>query len=277
MENNIVEMNQQGSAVVAQQGGAVTPMELLRHAMDAGADLDRLERLMDLQDRYEANLARKAFAEDMAKFKENPPTIYKDKHVDFKTDKGRTQYDHATIGNVTELIVEALARHGFSHRWVPTQRDGQVIVTCVITHRLGYKEETTLQSAPDTSGGKNGIQSIMSAQTYLQRHSLLAAVGLATKDQIDDDGAGTGSEPAPDVAQWIAKANAAPTGKDLSGVWEAGAPKFEAVGDDAGRTQFLAAVEARKVAIVAAKAGGANKSSRINDIVGKAAPQEPQQ
>lgn len=275
MENNIVEMNQQGGAVVAQQGGAVTPMELLRHAMDAGADLDRLERLMDLQDRYEANLARKAFAEDMAKFKENPPTIYKDKHVDFKTDKGRTQYDHATIGNVTELIVEALARHGFSHRWVPTQRDGQVIVTCVITHRLGYKEETTLQSAPDISGGKNGIQSIISAQSYLQRHSLLAAVGLATKDQVDDDGAN--AEPAPDVAQWCAKAEAAPTGKDLAAVWDAGSPKFDAANDTAGRAKFLEAVEARKAAIVAAKAGGANKSSRLNDIVGKAAPQEPQQ
>ena len=112
MNNDIIEHEPQAQhAPVAQRAAsavaAVTPMDLLRHAMDSGADLDRLEKLMGLQERWEANEARKAFADAMADFKKNPPTIFKDKHVGFKTDKGRTEYDHATIGNVVDKVVGA--------------------------------------------------------------------------------------------------------------------------------------------------------------------------
>lgn len=177
----------QPRAVAQQSSGAVTPAELLRYALDSGADLDRLEKLMDLQERHEANQARKAFADDMARFKEHPITIIKDKTVDYGEGAKRTIYDHATIGNVVEKIVPALAQYGFSHRWDLEQNNGQVIVTCVITHKLGHSQSTTLMAAPDASGGKNGIQSVISAKTYLERHTLLAATGLATKDQEDDD------------------------------------------------------------------------------------------
>jgi hypothetical protein len=175
-------------AIAPRQAGAVTPSDLLRHALDSGADLDRLEKLMDLQQKYEANEARKAFADDMARFKARPLIIKKDNLVSYGEGKNKTEYMHATIGNVVDVIVPALAEFGFSHRWDLAQRDGQVIVTCVITHRLGHSQETTLMAAPDASGGKNGIQSVISAKTYLQRHTLLAATGAATMDQPDDDG-----------------------------------------------------------------------------------------
>ena len=40
---------------------SVQPAELLRIAINNGADLDRLEKLMDMQERWEANEARKAY------------------------------------------------------------------------------------------------------------------------------------------------------------------------------------------------------------------------
>lgn len=168
---------------------AATPADLVRYALESGADLDRLERLMELQLKWEANQARKAFVEAMSEFKLHPPTIYKDKHVEFRTDKGITAYDHATIGNVVEKVVAALAEHGFSHRWIPHRSEGGMIsITCVITHKLGHSEETTLEAGLDQSGGKNNIQAMISTKSYLERHSLLAATGLATKDTPDDDG-----------------------------------------------------------------------------------------
>lgn len=175
--------------IAATPANAVTPADLLRIAVDSGADLERLEKLMSLQERWEADQARKAFADDMARFKLKPLTIIKDKTVDYGEGSKRTIYDHATIGNVVDVIVPQLAEFGFSHRWDIDQRDGQVIVTCVITHRLGHSQETTLMAAPDSSGGKNGIQSVISTTTYLKRHTLLAATGAATRDQPDDDGA----------------------------------------------------------------------------------------
>lgn len=203
-----------------------TPADLIRYAMESGADLDRLERLMDMQEKWERREAEKAFADAMAAFKLNPPTIVKDKHVRFKTEKGITEYDHATIGNVTGLIIEALAQHGFSHSWKTEQRDELVIVTCTITHRMGHAQSVSLMANPDRSGGKNAIQSIISAQTYLQRHTLLAATGLATHDQDDDDGSAAGARGTDlrteEADEWISKARACKTIAELDNVWAAG-------------------------------------------------------
>lgn len=193
---------------------AATPADLVRYALESGADLDRLERLMELQLKWEANQARKAFVEAMSEFKLHPPTIYKDKHVEFRTDKGITAYDHATIGNVVEKVVAALAEHGFSHRWIPHRSEGGMIsITCVITHKLGHSEETTLEAGLDQSGGKNNIQAMISTKSYLERHSLLAATGLATKDTPDDDGRGA-DEPPPVQQHQPARATAKSTPAD---------------------------------------------------------------
>jgi len=174
---------------------AATPGDLLRYAMESGADLDRLEKLMDMQLAWERNEARKAYHVDMAEFKKNPPTILKSTHVMYKTDKGVTQYDHASLGEVCEKIIEGLAQHGFSHRWAPGKLpEGRRLITCIITHRLGHSEDTPLDGPLDTSGGKNNIQAAGSTDTYLCRYSLLLATGLAPKNMPDDDGRGSGGD-----------------------------------------------------------------------------------
>lgn len=182
---NAVVIDQESRSIAL----ATTPADLLRMAVEKGADLDRLEKLMDLQDRWEKDQARKAYVAAMAQFKSEPMVIGKDKHVSFATQKGKTEYDHATIGNVTAVICAGLAKHGLSHRWDVDQQDGgRIVVTCILTHELGHSERTTLKAGADDSGGKNSIQAIASTVTYLQRYTLLAATGMATSDQADDDG-----------------------------------------------------------------------------------------
>jgi len=226
-----------------------TPADLVRYAMErSDVDLDRLERLMDMQLKWEANQARKAFTDAMAEFKKNPPTIYKDKHVEFRTDKGVTAYDHATIGNVVEKVVSALAEHGFSHRWVPNRGEGGMIsITCVITHKAGHSEETTLEAGLDQSGGKNNIQAMISTKSYLERHSLLAAVGLATRDTPDDDG--RGAERSDDVQaiveKWLNNVNGSKTEKEVRGIWAQAAPELRATKDTEAFKQVKSVVESK--------------------------------
>ena len=55
-----------------------TPGDLLRVAVNRGASLDQLERLMVMKERFDANEARKAFMEARAAFKlirEDPERI----------------------------------------------------------------------------------------------------------------------------------------------------------------------------------------------------------
>ncbi len=157
---------------------------------DSKIDAAGMATLLDAQLKYEANEARKAYAEAMAAFKQNPPQIVKDRSVEYL----KVKYNHATLANVTTCINKALSAHGLTASWETGQIDGKVRVTCHITHVLGHRESTFLDAAPDTSGSKNAIQAIGSTVTYLQRYTLLALTGLATCEQ-DDDGVGSGKKP----------------------------------------------------------------------------------
>lgn len=164
------------------------PLALVDKALEKGVTADTIEKLMQLAMQWDANEARKAFVVALNAFKANPPVIDKNKHVSYENRDGScTEYDHATLDHVVEIVSPALSQQGLSHRWKTTQAEGKVRVTCILTHALGHSEETTLESGPDTSGGKNAVQGIGSAVTYLQRYTLLAAIGLAAQDQ-DDDG-----------------------------------------------------------------------------------------
>lgn len=180
---------------------SVTPDRMLQIAIEKGADMAQLEKLMDLQQRWEANEARKAFVAALNAFKADPPRLVKNKHVDFTTSKGRTQYDHATLDHVSEEIGRSLARHGLSHRWDVDQSDPSCIrVTCVLTHDQGHSERVPMAAPADQSGGKNSIQAIGSTVTYLQRYTLLSATGMAVKGQDDDGHAGGAAPPAETIS-----------------------------------------------------------------------------
>lgn len=173
--------------VTAEPIAAPAPLQMLQAALASGATPDQIQHMMDLQDRWEATQARKAYVAAMSDFKRHPPEILKDKHVSYQTSKGKTEYKHATLGNVCAAIIKGLSDVGISHRWDTQQQEGRIKVTCILTHVGGHSESTSLHSAADESGGKNSIQAIASAITYLQRYTLLAATGLATADMGDDD------------------------------------------------------------------------------------------
>jgi len=173
MENELTKSNE-GQQILIQQ------------AIEKGADLDKLEKLFEMQLRWEANEAKKAYVKAMAAFKENPPKITKDSKVDFNSSKGRTNYNYANLGDVTNKLTPALSKHGLTATW-KTKQNGKIEVTCIMTHVMGHYEETTLSADSDQSGNKNSIQAIGSTITYLQRYSLLAICGLATYEQ-DTDG-----------------------------------------------------------------------------------------
>ena len=63
----------------------------------------------------------------------------------------------------------------------------EIEVTCIITHRDGHSERTTMRGPEDFSGFKNAMQSRRSTTSYLERYCLIDALGLVTADR-DNDG-----------------------------------------------------------------------------------------
>ena len=170
--------------------------KLIALALERNADPATLERLMALQERWEANSARKAYVAAMSAFKlEAPAVLKKGDKVDFTSAKGRTHYNYANLGSIVQEISALLGKYQLSASWETTQNEkGDIAVTCHITHVAGHRESVMLRGPADDSGGKNRIQQIGSTVTYLQRYTLLAALGLAT-GEADDDGDTEKKEP----------------------------------------------------------------------------------
>ncbi len=162
----------------------MNPLALIALAVQQGADVEKLTKLFELQERWENREAKKAFVNALSEFKKHAPDVEKRRQVAF----GNTRYKFAALDDCCDKIGPALAEHGLSYTWKTENADKGIIrITCVLTHRLGHSEETSLQAVADQSGGKNAIQAIGSTITYLERYSLLAACGIAVQS-VDDDG-----------------------------------------------------------------------------------------
>ncbi|NIT58390.1 MAG: hypothetical protein GWN00_19835 [Aliifodinibius sp.] len=155
-----------------------TPMQLLAIATQGDADVDKLERLMAMQERWEASQAQKAFFEALSDFQSKVPSI--------KKMKDGHNYKYAPLSDIAEQIRETLRECGISYRF-EQKHDERITVTCIITHIDGHSERTTMSGQADQSGSKNGIQAIGSTVTYLQRYTLIGALGITTADE-DMDG-----------------------------------------------------------------------------------------
>lgn len=177
----------------------ITPAAMIQQAIQQGSGVEVMERLLALQERYDAFNARKAFDDAMADLRKNLPKITKSREVDFtnKNGGGRTHYKFEDLAEITEALAAPMSSVGLSFRWYTDNQQGGVKVTCRITHRDGHYEETSLFGPVDGSGNKNPIQAIGSAVTYLQRYTLKAAVGIAASHDDDAQEAGRKADPAP--------------------------------------------------------------------------------
>lgn len=165
--------------VTAEQSTSVLPINILDRAIASGADIANIEKLMDLQERWEKNKAKKAFNQALVEFQHRCPVIEKRKESH--------NYKYAPLGDIVTQIKDVLFDCGLSYRFEQNYEQGNITVTCIISHIDGHSESTTMTALADKSGSKNDIQAIGSAVTYLQRYTLLGALGITTADE-DMDG-----------------------------------------------------------------------------------------
>lgn len=189
------------SAVVAAQSSAMQlppaahPAELLRVAVEKNYPLDMLQKLMDLQDRWEANQAKKAYSVAMARFKENHIKVVKSARVSQGPLSGQK---YAKLHDFVNASSEPLSGAGLSTSWKLTRDEPAWIeVACIVRHVEGHEEERRMGGAPDVGGSKNAIQARASTVSYLEKYTLKMALGLAEEDDDDDGQGGASGEETP--------------------------------------------------------------------------------
>jgi len=187
-------------------------MSVVAIAMSKNYTPEQVEKMMELQIKFEKNEARKAFFEAVAAFKENPPEVCKDKE-NMQFSKGGKKAMYSSLGNFVKTVNPALGAHGLSASWEIEQADKLVKVSCKLSHRLGHSETVKMEAPPDASGGnaKNPIQQIKSTVTYLRAVTFEAVTGLAATDEanLDDDGNAAGGNEPTKYEQWQIKCDEA--------------------------------------------------------------------
>ena len=164
------------------------PSALIQLAVQNNTDLDKLERLLNLKMKYEDNEAKKAYTISMARFKENPPKVTKDK------DNKQYNSKYTSLNNLVNTVSPELSKHGLSASW-DIEQNGTIKVTCKLTHKQGHSETASMSASADGSGSKNAIQQIKSTITYLKGVTFESILGLASSDaNVDDDGNSSDAE-----------------------------------------------------------------------------------
>jgi hypothetical protein len=165
-----------------------SPHGLISQALAQNVPIETLERLMDLQERWQTAQAKTAYLKAMSKFQSICPVVKKTKKVNYPSKTGgNVKYEYTPLNIVTKTIQQALSDCGLSYRWEFEDKDSLIICYCIVSHIDGHSEKTFMSAGADTTGNKNNIQSIGSTRTYLQRYTLIGALGLSTADE-DNDG-----------------------------------------------------------------------------------------
>lgn len=173
-----------------------TPADLLLHAMNSGADLDRLERLMALKREWDKEEAANAYNAAFAAFKaEGVTSVIKDRTIDSGPLKG---VKHTRLSTLVDVLTPYLSKHGLSSSWKITKDEpGWIEVTCYLKHVKGHFETAYMGGPPDhnpNNKAKNPIQERISTVTYLERHTFKAVTGTSERNDDDDGGQGSGGD-----------------------------------------------------------------------------------
>jgi len=169
-----------------------------RLAANPGVDVDKLQKIIELQERVLRHEAKSAFDGAFAMMQSDMPEIGERGQI---LVKGQLRSTYAKLEDIHAAIKPVLKTHGFAirHRteW-PEDRKGTIRIVGILSHRQGHSEESSFEAPMDKSDFRTDIQSMGSTVSYGRRYTTLDLLNLTTRG-LDDDGA-TAGRPAPPAA-----------------------------------------------------------------------------
>lgn len=156
-------------------------------------DVNKLEKLLDVQERILDRQAEQEFQAAMAAMQADLPIVERNGEIKVQ---GQVRSRFAKFEDINRACLPVLQRHGFSITFETNQGQGFVAVIGVLRHSSGHKESTMLQIPLDTSGSKNSVQAVGSSVSYGKRYVMSALLNINTTDDDDD---GVAAVPAVDL------------------------------------------------------------------------------
>jgi hypothetical protein len=169
------------------------PMALIELAVKQGADPDQLGKLMDLQERWDALQAAKAFAASMAAAQTEMPIVVKDGF------NQSTNSRFAKKQTIEKAIKPIYLAHGLTVQLSedPNPREGWITVKAVVSHVSGHIERHYRTGPIDNKGPKGNptkseLHGCESTFNYLSRRLICGIFNVTESDQESDGDHGKG-------------------------------------------------------------------------------------
>lgn len=161
------------------------PNSLIQLAISQGANVEALERVFALQERWQANQAKSAFTQAMADLKAEMPIVKK--LVQGQNSK------YAPIEDIAQQCDPFISKHGFSYRWDTKLEEAEMTVVCTATHVGGHSETSSftspvLDQITSKAGNTvtNKVQASAGTITYLKRYTLCNLFGIMVAGEDQD-------------------------------------------------------------------------------------------
>ena len=154
-----------------------------RVALDPDSDIDKLERMLAMKERMDQQNAKAAHSAALVRAMASMPDIP-------MNGMGHNNKPYATLKDITKATRPVLSENGLALTF-SIESGQEVVVTAILSHISGHSTTVSISLPKDGSGNKNNVQSVGSSQTYGQRYTAQAILGLSLGDDTDDDGAST--------------------------------------------------------------------------------------
>lgn len=185
----VIGSESSGSIVAVSESANLMAM-IGRLAADPNADIDKMERLMAMKERVEAESARREFNAAMTACQQAMPAIVKNKT------NNQTSSRYADLEVINAAITPIYTSHGFSLSFdnEEPRAEGWVRVRCTVRHSAGHVEHFHYDSPIDDKGiggkpNKTETHGLASATSYARRYITVLIFNLTIKGE-DNDGNG---------------------------------------------------------------------------------------
>lgn len=187
MTTEITEYSKTDAAFAVNETAALMQV-IARAASDPNVDVDKMERLLQMQERVRDRAAEQEFAEAMSRTQAAMPPVIKDKQ------NAQTNSQYASLESIAKIVTPIYTGHGFSLSFNTDASpvENCVRITCDVLHKGGHSKRFMYDSPLDSTGAKGQVNKTPthargSSISYGQRYLTKLIFNLRIAGE-DDDG-----------------------------------------------------------------------------------------
>lgn len=190
--DNLMKKSQKKDMVIEQPLNQTTAIitTIERMACNPSVDIEKLERMLVMQEKVLDREARMAYSSAMAAAQGEFPIIPKNGKI---VVKGVLRSKYSTYEDVKAATAPILSKYNLSTDFKPITVDGRFTVRGCVRHSGGHEEVVEMPLPMDTSGAKNEIQSVGSTISFGMRYCIKMLLDVASSEH-DDDGQATSND-----------------------------------------------------------------------------------